>query len=277
LADPLSALVPLKPDGTKPPLFFVHAIGGTVTPYFELASLLDADQPFYALEHPGLSGDTSGRGVSELAASYLAAIQEVQPAGPYHLGGWSFGGVVAAEMAGQLRDRGEEVAIVLVIDSGLEETLSSPDQDSPDQAELLSWFVGDMSATADTAAPSLDLSALRRLAPGQQVDATIAALELADPEFEAIREELRDRIDVFLANTRAHLAHQPSRYDGRLVYLAAADEPEDDIGRWRALVPRDFECHIVPGSHHTVLQPPHVTELFKAIQHCMRDPGSADG
>ncbi len=264
MAEPLSALVPLKPDGTKTPLFFVHAIGGSVTPYLTLASLLNADQPFYALEHPGLSGDKSAWGVSELAVSYLAAIQEVQPAGPYHLGGWSFGGVIAVEMARQLRDRGEEVAVVLVIDSGLPAAPSSPDQ-----AELLSLFVGDMSAIADTAPPSMDLTALRRLTPDQQIDATVAALELADPGFEAIREELRDLIDVFLANSRAHFAHQLDRYDGRLVFLAAAEEADDDIERWRALAPRDFECHIVSGSHHTVLQPPHVTELVKVMRDCM--------
>lgn len=272
MAEPLSALVPLKPEGTKPPLFFVHAIGGSITPYFALASLLNADQPFYALEHPGLDGDATAWGVLDLAAIYLAVIQEVQPSGPYHLGGWSFGGVIAVEMARQLRDRGEEVAVVLVIDSGLPAGSCAPDQDSPDQAELLSWFVGDMSAMADAAPPSMDLTALRRLTPGQQVDATIAALESAGLGFEAISEQLRNRIDVFLANSRAHLAHQMECYDGRLVFLAAADEPDDDIERWRALAPRDFECHVVPGSHHTILQPPHVTEVVKIMQHCMRDP-----
>jgi thioesterase domain-containing protein len=233
-----------------------------------LASLLNADQPFYALEHPGLDGDTTARGIFELAASYLAAIQEVQPAGPYHLGGWSSGGVMAVEMARQLRGRDEEVAVVLVIDSGLPATPYSPDhEDSPDQAELLSWFVSDMSAIDGTAPPSMDLAALRRLTPGQQIDATIAALEMAGLGDEEIRELMRDRIDVFLANSRAHLTHHVDRYDGRLVFLIAADEPDDDIERWRAVASQDFEFHIVPGNHHTILQPPHVTEVAKLIQH----------
>ncbi len=260
---PVPALVPLQPDGTKAPLFLVHAVGGSVTPYLTLAPLLGADQPCYGLEHPGLRGDTAVWSVSELAAGYLAAVQEVQAAGPYHLGGWSFGGVVAVEMARQLQSRGAEVAIVLVLDSGLPTAGYSPDQ-----AELLSWFARDVAALADAAPPSLDLTGL---APDKQIDLTLAALESAGLGSAAIRAELRKRVMVFLANNRVHLAHQLEPYDGRLVLLRAIDEPDDVTEQWRALAPGGFECYTVRGTHYSVLQPPYVTDVAGVMRRCLGD------
>ncbi len=98
----MSPLVPLRPAGTKPPLFLVHAAGGSVAPYVALAALLGDDRPVYALEDPGLHGDPiEDRRLPDLAAAYLAAVREVQPDGPLHVGGWSVGGAVALEMARQ--------------------------------------------------------------------------------------------------------------------------------------------------------------------------------
>jgi thioesterase domain-containing protein len=268
----VSALVPIKPDGAKPPLFFVHAVGGSVAPYVALASLLGADQPFYGLEHPGLRGDTAVQRVPEIAASYLCAILEVQPTGPFHLGGWSFGGVVAVEMASQLRARGEEVALVILLDSGAPTAAYEPDQ-----AELLSWFVSDLAGLAAADAPTMDMTTLRQLPASQQVDAALAALESAGLGTAAVRQELRNRIKVFSANSRAFLAHQPGRYNGRLVLLSAADEPDDDIRQWHALAPRDFEHYVVPGNHYTLLQPPHLSAVAEAMRRCLYDPTAAEG
>ncbi|HET9896841.1 MAG TPA: alpha/beta fold hydrolase, partial [Streptosporangiaceae bacterium] len=258
---PTPALIPLRPDGTKNPLFLVHAVGGSVAPYLTLVSLLGADQPCYGLEHPGLRGDTVAWSVPELAAGYLAAVQEVQASGPYHLGGWSFGGVVAVEMARQLRSRCADVAVVLVLDSGLPAAA-----DSPDQAELLSWFVRDIAALADAAPPSLDLTGL---APDQQVDVTLAALESAGLGSAAIREELRNRVEIFLANNRAHLVHRMQPYDGRLVLLRAADEPDDVTEPWRALAPGGFECYTLQGTHYSLLHQPHVSEVAQVMRRCL--------
>ncbi len=264
--DEISALVPIKPDGTRPPLFFVHAVGGSVTPYGALASLLGADQPFYGLEHPGLRGGTAAQRIPEMAASYISAIRQVQPAGPFHLGGWSFGGVVAAEMASQLRAGGEEVALVVVLDSGLPTTMYEPDQ-----AELLTWFVRDLAGLATSDPPAIDLTALRQLAASEQVDAVLDALEAAGLESSAVRQELRNRIRIFAENSRAFLAHQPDRYDGRLVLLTAAQERDDDVGRWRALARADFEHYVVPGNHYTLLRSPHLPAVAEAVRRCLPD------
>jgi thioesterase domain-containing protein len=134
----VSPLVPLSPTGTKPPLFLVHAAGGSVAPYVTLAALLGDDQPVYALEDPGLRGGTIGeRRLSDLAATYLAEVREVQPDGPVQVGGWSVGGAVALDMARQ----DGEVAFTFVLDTAVPDAPSHPGDD-----ELRAWFAADVAA-----------------------------------------------------------------------------------------------------------------------------------
>ena len=95
-----SPLVPIQVGGGEPP-FCVHPVGGHVGCYAPLARHLGSDQPFYGLQAAGLEGDQEpGDEVEAMAARYLAAVRAVQPHGPYRLGGWSFGGLVAFAMAG---------------------------------------------------------------------------------------------------------------------------------------------------------------------------------
>jgi amino acid adenylation domain-containing protein len=113
-----SSLVPIQPQGSRPPLFFVH--GGTGATYFlrPLSRHLGLDQPFYGLQMEGLDGRRISRTrVEEMAAHYLNDIRTLQPRGPYFIGGYCFGGVVAFEMAQQLRRAGEEVGLVALINA----------------------------------------------------------------------------------------------------------------------------------------------------------------
>ncbi|MER7009384.1 thioesterase domain-containing protein, partial [Dactylosporangium sp. NPDC000555] len=223
--DPGSPLVPLRPGGERPPLFLVHAVGGTVGPYLPLAGLLAADRPCY-----GLQGSAGDAGVPGLAAAYAEAIRTVQPRGPYHLAGWSFGGTVAVEIGRRLLAAGEPVAFVALLDTGL--PTGDPAAQPPGEAELRTWFAEDVAgAGLGTAVP-----------PG----------------------ELEARFVAFAANTRAFLAHRPEPYDGRLVHVSAA-ERDDDAERWRAVAPVAFEHHTVGGDHYTVLRPPRVTAVASIL------------
>ena len=106
-----SCLVPLQPDGERPPWFCVHGAGGYAANFAVLARALGRDQPFYGLQSRGLSGDQEPIAcLEEMVAAYLQAIRSVQPEGPYHLAGYSMGGCVAVEMARKLDRQGEEVA-----------------------------------------------------------------------------------------------------------------------------------------------------------------------
>jgi thioesterase domain-containing protein/acyl carrier protein len=220
-----SPLVPLRGGGDGPPLFLVHAVGGTVGPYLPLAGLLAPGRPVY-----GLQGHAGDGGIPALADAYTEAIRGVRPHGPYHHAGWSFGGTVAVEIARRLRAAGEAVSFVALIDTGL--PAGAPGQ-PPAEAQLRAWFAEEL------AGAGVDAAAL-----GEQHDARYAA---------------------FAANMRALLAHRPERYDGRLVYLGAAAERDDDAHRWRDAAPSAFTHHAVGGDHYTVLRPPHVAAVARIL------------
>ena len=98
-----SSLVPIQPDGTKPPFYCVHAAGGNVLTYFDLARHLGPDQPVYGLQARGLDGKQPPHNcLEEMARDYIAEIRQLQPEGPYYLGGTSWGGMIAFEIAQQL-------------------------------------------------------------------------------------------------------------------------------------------------------------------------------
>lgn len=109
------SLVPIKPSGNRPPLFFVHAHGGNVIGYSELGRHLSQHQPLYGLQ--AQRGELGVQRIEEIAAAYVEEVRTVQPEGPYLLGGWCLGGDVAFEMGRQLRRHGADVALVLMVDN----------------------------------------------------------------------------------------------------------------------------------------------------------------
>ncbi|MCH6163959.1 amino acid adenylation domain-containing protein [Streptomyces sp. M600PL45_2] len=114
----INVLLPLRDSGSRPPLFCVHPAAGIAWSYAGLTTPLGADQPVYGLQARGLGGtDVLPATVEEMAADYLTHVREVQPSGPYHLLGWSFGGLVAHEMAVQLQRSGESVGLLSVLDA----------------------------------------------------------------------------------------------------------------------------------------------------------------
>src|SRR5690606_8747411 len=115
--DHWSCLVPIKPQGSKPPVYLVHAAGSHVSTYYALAKRLDIDQPVYGLQAKGLNGiDEPITSLKEMAAHYISEILKHNPNGPYYIGGHSFGGYVAFEMAKQLKEMGRVVGKVIMFD-----------------------------------------------------------------------------------------------------------------------------------------------------------------
>ena len=115
---PWSSLVPIKANGSKPPFYCVHGVGGNILEYLDLAKYMEADQPFYGLQAAGLDGKRPWhKSVQEMAAHYIQEIRAFQPRGPYYIGGSSFGGLVAFEMAHQLHAAGERIALLALFDT----------------------------------------------------------------------------------------------------------------------------------------------------------------
>jgi amino acid adenylation domain-containing protein len=119
-SDAYPTVVAIQPHGSRPPFFCVHG-GAGITLYLQgLASRMDPEQPFYSIEPEGLDGKRFKRTTVEtIAAHYVAEIRKIQPNGPYRIGGYCFGGIVAVEMAQQLRRAGEEPEVVALLSAQL--------------------------------------------------------------------------------------------------------------------------------------------------------------
>jgi amino acid adenylation domain-containing protein len=116
--DAFAVLLPIQPNGTRPPLFCVHPVSGLSWLYRNLIHYLDTDQPVYGLQARGLNGASPlAETIDEMASDYIKQIRRIQPNGPYHLLGWSFGGNVVHNMAAQLEEQGESVALLALLDS----------------------------------------------------------------------------------------------------------------------------------------------------------------
>lgn len=112
------SIVPMKTTGSEAPLFCLHSGGAHVLFYQAFANHLEADRPVYAIQPTGLHSDESAHSnIAEMAAHYIAEMRNVQPNGPYHLLGTCFGNAVGIEMAKQLRQQNESLAVLYVIDS----------------------------------------------------------------------------------------------------------------------------------------------------------------
>ncbi len=211
------ALVPIQPSGTRPPLFLVHPVGGSVLCYAELARKLGSDQPVFGLQVPP---GAPPRSIEAMASAYLEALRDVQPRGPYHLGGWSMGGVVAYEMARQLQAQGDTVSTLALID-----VLVPPagqGGEVMDEAALMARFAEDLGALAARRV-SVDAGALRDLpaeAVLERVVEDLRAQEAIAPELD--HATLGAHAEVFKANMRALTAYQARPYAGRVWFCRGA-------------------------------------------------------
>ncbi|MCB1054975.1 MAG: non-ribosomal peptide synthetase, partial [Acidobacteria bacterium] len=256
--DPLAAI---SPAGSRRPVFCVHPGGGNVLCYVDLAYRLGEEQPLYGLEARGReAGETPLESVAEMAEAYLSSIRRVQPHGPYRLAGWSFGGLVAFEMARRLEAAGESAEWVALFDTALREGEFIVD----DQA-LLRDYLGE-----ELPIPQAELEA-RGGIDEQLAYAVERAQEAGLLPRGTSPERLRRLFEVRKANLRAGAAWQPGQQPGQLagqlagtvVLFRAADRPEEGLGvdygwgRWAARV----EVVEVPGDHATMLRSPHVETL----------------
>ncbi|MFH8425586.1 amino acid adenylation domain-containing protein [Streptomyces sp. NPDC018038] len=241
------ALVPVRTTGRRTPLVFVHPVGGDVLCYAELAELLGHDQPFYALQLP----DRELSSVEEMAAHYVTAVREVLPEGPYRLGGWSMGGVIALEMAAQLTAAGAEVELLAVVD--LMER-PGPAEGAPVSDEvLLSWFARDLAGLAGVAW-ELPAEAFDGRPPVEVLHAEARAAGALSEDIDL--DTLSSIVGRFQSNYRALLGYAPSSFAGRVLSLRAADggASVETASRWMEYFPGDAALVDVPGDHYTVMR-----------------------
>ena len=111
-------LVRLRSGGERTPVFLIHGMGGSIMEFFDFAELATFDRPIYALQRQGVDGWSAPFSrVEDLAAHHIGAIRKIQPSGPYYLAGFSLGGLIALEIAQQIKPQGEEVAFLAMIET----------------------------------------------------------------------------------------------------------------------------------------------------------------
>ncbi len=247
-------LIPLNSGGTGTPFFLVHASGGSAVPYSPLVAEL-GDRPCYAFESPTLHGQEPDADVPTAARRFVAAMRSVAPGGPYLLGGWSIGGVIAHEMSCQLQAADEAVTLLVALDSGTPPVLSAP----PARESLLRDFVRDVCGLLDRPVPPTCQNALDEAAVISILrEHGIVSAEAAD--------ELRRRIAVFTVNASVALVHRPGRFDGDLTLLLSEQAEDGQSAGWDRYLTGQVTVHEVPGNHYTMLQPPHLTHLAAALR-----------
>ncbi len=258
-----SPLVLLHSQGQGRPLFLVHPVGGNVLCYRELAQRFGRERPVYGLQARGFLGDQEPReDLVAMAHEYVEAVRSVQPSGPYLLGGWSMGGLVALEMARRLRELGQEVALVALIDSPAPGKLARVDD-----AERVAWFIQDIASTGGKPF-TLPVAQLRSL----KAEARLAfALEQAHEADLVARDvdlpQLQRLLGVFEAHTRAMDQWTPRKVDVPVVSLRAADDPlarAEDAG-WRPWVGR-LETRTLAGDHYSLLASSGVDSLAATLR-----------
>ncbi len=261
------ALVEIRRVEGSRPFFCVHPVGGHVLSYAELSRAMP-ERSFYGLQSPGLEHDGwTFESLTAMAASYLDAIREVQPEGPYLLGGWSLGGVIAWEMAQQLRAKGEEVAALVLIDSEVPSTDTRVTD--TDDASLLSLFAMDFAgrtgATADVTRE--ELSALPDSQRFAHVVERLRALGVVPAN--ANLADLSRTAEVFKSNVRAVMGYEPPQWNGPVVLLQGEEStPFAKWGGWESKA-KDLVIHTVPGDHYSMLAKPRVESLAQRVREAL--------
>ncbi len=295
----------LRAGSTNPP-FFMAVGAGTVTGHLgPLASQMNPNQPFYGLKDPSVDEEhDSFPSIPEIAELYIQSIRNVSPRGPYYLGGWSFGSLVAFEMARKLRQAGEEVALLALIDT----PVPRQDDDAVDPLLSRSWKFGAQALKKISIAvrmwplvcgylrDGVKVSLLKvtggRSSKADDVSLRIYAEwawfdmheQFALKESGLVKPRFRDKRlslieDPFVRHVKkvlkeklvAMLSYECRPYPGRITVIttrATAGKCTPALG-WEKIASEPVMTHVVEGSHGTLLLHPYVCELAAVLQACI--------
>ncbi|MEV6946663.1 amino acid adenylation domain-containing protein [Streptomyces sp. NPDC051172] len=264
------ALVTLR-AGAGTPSFWVHPMGGTAFCYRDLARALPEGTAVHGFQSVGLEpGQSPHTSVPDMAASYLAEARGSHPGGPWQLGGWSFGGLVAYEMARQLAVAGEEVAPLILIDPGHPLGDGELSLDEPSVMSAFLRFFGRLNGIP----LEVDPQTLARLSP-EALRADVLSRVRGAHLLPAVEEDetLHRLLNVFIANYHAYARYRPEPYDGAVRLLSAADEdPAAALERWSRVCRGELRAAELPGDHFGAVRPPNTRTVAAGLSTVSRGP-----
>jgi thioesterase domain-containing protein len=231
--------------------------------YRELASYLEVEQPVYGLQATSLEAVSKPVSIEEMATHYLEAIKVCQPTGPYCLGGSSFGGLVAFEMAQQLQTQGQTVALLAMIDTPHPSQVPTGLKEDVDILAYL-LMVGDHHLETS-------LEQIRQLTPDEQLQYFLERGKIANkilPQTSSTQQ--RAFLHLFKTNVETMLQYVPRPYGGRIIFFRAQEQdafnPAHPERHWLDLVTGGVELHEIPGNHITMNYSPQVEVIAKRLQ-----------
>jgi amino acid adenylation domain-containing protein len=275
-----SSLVKIQPHGSKPPLLLVHGAGGGMFwGYANLARHLGDDQPVCAFKSRGLEGRKELDTIEELAEAYLADLRAFQPCGPYSLGGYCFGGVVAFEMARRLQQQGETIHFLGLINSSAPNTRYYEFRWTP---PIIFKFLKNIflrSFYSYRAHPERfhrflgwkARSLAKRLGgAGSAARASFSQEAVAPEDWIDMSQYSEDERRVWHQHLRALVRYKPEPYPGRVCLFRSPVHPvrcsfDADYG-WGELAAGGVLQKIIPGAHETIMEEPGVRILASAIE-----------
>jgi amino acid adenylation domain-containing protein/FkbH-like protein len=276
-----SLLVPIQPQTGRAPLFLVHGAGGDVLwGYANLAAHLSKEQPVYGIKSRGQAGLEEWPTLEEMATGYLREVQALQPAGPYYLGGYCFGGNVAYEMARQLHAQGETVALLALLDSA---PTNAGYETVPWWRPSYSWHFAKNVYYWCSDFSQLDRNSKLRFMTrkARTWGRKAAGLVRGDKSRDSF--DIEDVIDPKLfpenelrlwhIHLRALTEHVQKPYAGSAMLFRTRGQPvfsslaEDFC--WGKLVSGGVEVKHVPGSHENVFVEPNVQQLAQELSNAL--------
>ena len=274
-----SPLVTLERSGTRRPVFLFHSHGGNVLEYRPLARRLGKDRPVYALQSRGLDGSKIEEPrVEEMAAYYLEEIRSVQPHGPYYLGGFCLGGIVALEAARQLEESGERADLVFMINSATAKYVQLPPETGWPRRQ---YYLGRQRLALEwnnLSSHSLGQRAAYFSARAKRVT------EVCQVRSEMFWESLRHRKNghnshhsltyhleqLAMAYDRAWKVYEPKPYAGRVLHVYAEHQPlgidpDPSLG-WSEYLTGEYTVRAIPGFRQNLLDEPAVDLVAEFVR-----------
>ena len=271
-----SLLVAIQPHGPQTPFFCVHPVGGSPYCYLDLARRLGPEQPFYGFRARDLiPAHEPHDDVETMAADYVAALRTVQPAGPYRIGGWSLGGIVAFEMARQLQAEGETIATLALIDCLAPSLLGEELHERPARGASQAGGNDNPPGKRDIMNTLEDLC--RTGTEGELKDSFETARREGFLPPEVGPQEFKSWLRGCQARIKAARDYDPQPFAGRIILFKTNEDetnalsPEsaegfDDALGWSELATEGLEVYTVPGSHQQMILEPYVAELAAQLK-----------
>ncbi len=266
------SLVLLRSGGALPPLFTVPPAGSTVSSFAALARFIDPARAVYSFQPRGIEpGERPHRSIDEMAKAYLLHMRKVQPAGPYFVAGRCFGGYVAYEMARLLREAGEEVGLLAIMDSQEAPLEAGRQRSHVGLRKLLAYYPGRVAHFLKTGSLVFTL----RMKAKIEVRHLLNRLANGFPRIGSSAGRRARSLQLLgYLHARAYHRYVARPYAGRIALFRAGRDPDQsgELSRWRRLARGGLDCFTISCSHRELLREPYLKEVARTLNRCLGAP-----